>query len=42
MCKRINGKMFFLVDIFFDDELIYDVYEDENGNKIKAVCGCRE
>lgn len=39
MAKRINGKLYFWVDTIFDDYLIYDIYEDENGKKIKVISG---
>lgn len=39
MAKRINGKLYFWVDTIFDDFLIYDIYEDENGKRIKVISG---
>lgn len=39
MSKIINGKKYMLVDVIFDDELIYDIYEDEQGNQVKVVSG---
>lgn len=41
MSKIINGKRYMLVDVVFDDDLIYDIYEDENGNRIKVACDIR-
>lgn len=41
MSKKINGKVYYLVDVIYDDDLIYDVYEDKYGNRIKLVSGCR-
>ena len=38
MSKIINGKRYMLVDVLIIDDLIYDIYEDEEGNKIKVVC----
>ena len=35
MSKIINGKTYYLVDIIYDDYFIYEVYEDENGHKLK-------
>lgn len=35
MSKIINGKRCYLVDIIYDDYFIYEVYEDEQGNKYK-------
>ena len=39
MPKIIKGKKYFLVDVIFDNDFIYDVYEDEQGNRIKIVSG---
>ena len=39
MSKIINGKRYMLVDVVFDNDLIYDIYEDEQGNQIKVVSG---
>ena len=39
MAKIINGKKYYWVDTIFDDSLIYDIYEDENGSKIKIISG---
>ena len=39
MARLINGKKYLLVDIDYDDDLIYDILEDENGNRIKVVSG---
>ena len=41
MSKVINGKRYMLVDVIFDDDFIYDIYEDEQGNKIKIVSDYR-
>ena len=38
MSKKINGKIYFLVDVVFDNDLIYDIYEDEQGHRIKIPC----
>jgi len=35
MLKIINGKRCYLVDIDFDEYFIYEVYEDEQGNRFK-------
>lgn len=40
MAKVINGITFYWVDTQFDDDLIYDIYEDESGNRIKVISGC--
>lgn len=39
MSKMINGKRYMLVDVVFDNDLIYDIYEDEQGNQIKIISG---
>lgn len=39
MARIINGKRYLLVDIDYDDFCIYDIYEDDNGNRIKVVSG---
>ena len=40
MSKIINGKKYMLVDVIFDEDLIYDIYEDEEGNRIKIAFEC--
>lgn len=37
MSKIINGKKYMLVDVLFDEDFIYDIYEDENGHRIKII-----
>lgn len=39
MSKIIKGKRYMLVDVIFDNDLIYDIYEDEEGNRIKVISG---
>lgn len=39
MSKIIKGKKYMLVDVVFDNDLIYDIYEDEQGNRIKVISG---
>ena len=39
MARVINGKKYLLVDIDYDDNFIYDILEDENGNRIKVISG---
>lgn len=34
MAKKINGKIYFWVDTTYDDDLIYDVYEDRKGHRV--------
>lgn len=36
MSKIINGKKYMLVDVVVLEDFIYDIYEDEQGNKIKV------
>ena len=37
MSKIINGKKYYLVDIIERNGFLYDVYEDEQGNR-KYIC----
>ena len=39
MARVYKGKKYLLVDVIFDDNFIYDVLEDENGNRIKVISG---
>ena len=41
MSKVINGKRYMLVDVIFDEDFIYDIYEDEKGNRVKVVSDYR-
>ena len=41
MSKKINGRVYYLVDVIYDDELIYDVYEDSYGNQLMIPAGER-
>ena len=41
MRKVINGKRYMLVDVIFDEDFIYDIYEDEKGNRVKVVSDYR-
>ena len=34
MAKKINGKIYFWVDTTYDDDMIYDIYEDKYGNRV--------
>lgn len=38
MSKIINGKKYMLVDVIVIDDTIYDIYEDEEGHKVKVAC----
>ena len=42
MSKKINGKVYFWVDVIYDDEMIYDVYEDRYGNQLVIPSEVRE
>lgn len=37
MSKRINGQTWYYVDTICDDDLVYDVYENELGEVIYEV-----
>ena len=39
MSKIIKGKRYTLVDVIFIDNLIYDIYEDSRGHRIKICSG---
>lgn len=39
MSKKINGETWYLVDTIFDDDLIYDVYENDRDEVIYEVVG---
>ena len=41
MSKKIKGRIYYWVDTIYDDDLIYDVYEDDYGNQIQIVVGER-
>ena len=34
MAKKINGRVYFWVDTIFDEDMIYDIYEDRCGHQI--------
>ena len=38
MSKKIHGITYMLIDIIVIDEMIYEVYENEQGHKIKIPC----
>ena len=40
MSKIIKGKKYILVDVIYDDDFVYDIYEDEQGNRIKIISSC--
>ena len=37
MSKKINGKVYYLIDVVCDNDFIYEVYEDENGHRVKIL-----
>ena len=42
MSIKIKGNVYYLVDVVFDEDMIYDIYEDRNGNMIKLPSGVIE
>lgn len=39
MSVRVNGKTYWYVDTICVDEIIYDVYQDDNDNTFYKVVG---
>ena len=39
MSKRINGKVYWLIDVIYDDDMIYDIYENQNGERVIVPSG---
>ena len=39
MSKKINGQTWYYVDTIYDDDLIYDVYENDRDEVIYEVVG---
>lgn len=39
MAKVINGETWFYVDTIYDDDLIYDVYQNDRDEVIYEVVG---
>ena len=37
MSKKINGETYYYVDTIYDDELIYDVYQNDRDETIYEV-----
>ena len=35
MSRKINGKLYMLVDVVVIGDEVYDILEDEQGNRIK-------
>ncbi len=31
----IKGKVYFLVDVVYDSDFVYEIYEDENGKRYR-------
>lgn len=42
MSKIINGEKYILVDVVVIGNLIYDIYENEHGHKVKVCSGVLE
>jgi len=42
MSKIIKGKKYILVDVVVINDLIYDIYEDEHGHRIRVCSGFLE
>ena len=36
MSKKIYGEVYYLVDVIYDDDFIYEVYESESGKRVKV------
>ena len=39
MTKKINGQVWYYVDTTYDDDLVYDIYENEQGETFYEVVG---
>ena len=39
MAKQINGETWYYVDTVCDDELIYDVYQNDNDETFYEIVG---
>lgn len=39
MSKKINGQVWYYVDTTYDDDLVYDIYENEQGETFYEVVG---
>ena len=39
MSKKINGEIWYYVDTIYDDDLIYDIYQNENDETIYEIVG---
>ena len=39
MSKKINGETWYYVDTIYDDDLIYDIYENDLGEHFYEVVG---
>lgn len=39
MSKRINGKVYWLIDVIYDDDMIYDIYENQSGERVIVPSG---
>ena len=41
MPRKYKGKNYHWVDTIYDEDFIYDILEDDNGNRIKVISGYR-
>lgn len=39
MSKKINGETYYYVDTIYDDDLIYDIYQNDRDEVIYEVIG---
>ena len=39
MSKKINGQVWYYVGTTYDDDLVYDIYENEQGETFYEVVG---
>lgn len=39
MSKKINGETYYYVDTIYDDDLIYDIYQNDRDEVIYEVVG---
>ena len=37
MAKKINGELWYYVDTIYDDDLVYDIYQNEQGETFYEV-----
>ena len=39
MSKKINGETYYYVDTIYDDDLIYDIYENDRDEVVYEIVG---